>query len=255
MGKVAAPTAIPPVKKLAAPKTKPRIVVEGDSWFRLPFWYPKDVVDYLNEDFDINPLAMWGDTLENIFAQKQYLQVLGAGLRHHLLLSGGGNDVLGSINKYVDKRKAGDTNAKTASKYVRPQFETVIKKLIGYYRGIVVEVRSRINEPVTIYLHGYACAIPRQGGKYLGGPLKKLGFDPDEHAGMCAEIVRHMINRFNEELAKLASSQARVVYVDLRPAFTSKNDWHDDEIHPSSKGARKAATVLRNSINANLAVA
>ena len=81
-------------KKTAAKPTaaafKVRIYSEGDSWFNLPdlpvpvgfpfVWkrYPPDCIDILDKTFEAKPnnTAIWGDTLKNMVAGKQYLQKL-----------------------------------------------------------------------------------------------------------------------------------------------------------------------------------
>jgi lysophospholipase L1-like esterase len=250
-------TGRPKPKGLAAKTTvgTNRVLVEGDSWFHLPFFFPKDAVDFLRETFDVSSIALFGDTVENMLKEKQYVQKLKPRNFRHFLFSGGGNDVLASIGKFVLARKPGDTDPAHAPDYVDKSFETKVANIIKGYRTLATDVRATVGSTVTIYVHGYGNAFPLAGGKYLGGPLLKLGFDAVAHDKLSAAIVAHMVKMFNEALQAFAASHAGVVYVDLRDAMKNKGDWHTDEIHPKATGAKKIANALADAIKANTPVA
>ncbi|MCG7503554.1 hypothetical protein [Mesorhizobium retamae] len=238
---------------LRAARTK--LLAEGDSWFNLPdFIYPKTAIDVLGSDFDVSNIALWGDELEAMVKAKQYRQPLRSGLFGHFLFSGGGNDVLGSIPAYVKPRKSGDTDPAHATDYIKSTFSQKISQMMGFYRTLADDTRDAASGRVVLYVHGYADAIPRKGGHYLGGPLKALGFDSDDHAPLCRAIVAKMVDLFNVALQSFAQSTAHVVYNDLRPAMTER-DWYRDEIHPKASGAKKIAKVLSDAIHANTPMA
>ncbi|MGV1908200.1 SGNH/GDSL hydrolase family protein [Agrobacterium cavarae] len=249
----------PPLKfsaSSAAASTKIKVVSEGDSWFNLPDLlpqYPKDAIDFLSEDFDVNNVALWGDELKDMVANKQYVHILKAGLRHHFLLSGGGNDVLGSIVEYVKKRRAGDTDPENARSYVKPSFADKVEEIIGLFDRVtadICDIRDNRQRRVTLYVHGYAYAIPKPNGPYLGKRLAALGFDPAEVKPLASAIVAHMVNMFNAALKSFAASHANVVYVDLRKVVRA-SEWNWDEIHPSKEGARKVAATFADAIRRN----
>ena len=80
----------PALKTTAAPLVK--VLAEGNSWFNLPdILMPKDAIDILRQTHNVVSVAKWGDTVENMLAQKQYVQKLEAGTFRHFLFSGGGN--------------------------------------------------------------------------------------------------------------------------------------------------------------------
>ena len=244
----------------AAARPRLRIYSEGDSWFNLPDflpWYPPDCIDILDRTFEArrNTTAIWGDTLKNMVAGKQYLQKLGSGNFHHFLISGGGNDVLQDIGKHVLPRRTGDTDPGNAANYVKSSFDDVVGKLTRYYRAIHRDVTTRIPVEVVMFVHGYGNCHPLPDGKYLGKPLKKLGFDPAIHEAFARAIVAELLRRFNKALAAFAASHARVVYLDMRPLLTAASDWNFDEIHPSGAGATKVAGAFKTAIQAHTVVA
>ena len=100
-------------------------------------------------------------------------------------------------------------------------------------------------------MHGYGNCFPLSGAKYLGKPLKGLGFDPDVVPSMARAVVAELVARFNVKLAAFASQHARVVYIDMRASLTQLADWNWDEIHPSEQGATKVAANFKTAINQN----
>lgn len=239
--------------ELAIAKAKPRVKVlaEGDSWFNLPpIIKPKTAMAYLDDTHDVLNLAMWGDELGEMVKAAQYRQSLGSGNFRHFFLSGGGNEVLGNIPKFVTARKKGDTDPVNAPSYVNGDFAKALDGLMKDYAKVIAVVPAG----TVLYVHGYAHAIPVLGGKYLGKPLKALGFDPVEHAAFARAVIAHMIDLFNARLMAFAAAKAGVVWIDLRPVVTG-SDWHTDEIHPSTDGARKIAKRFREAIAATAPVA
>lgn len=232
-----------------------KVLTEGDSWFNLPDLlippYPKDCVDILRRTHNLLNIALWGAEIADMVAAKQYLQPLGAGTFRHFLFSGGGNDVLGSIDKYVSPRNGGDTDPAHAPNYVKPDFPAKVRKIIRLYEALADDVRAETGAGVTLYVHGYANAIPVKDGKYLGGPLQAKGFNPSTVGPLAAAIVAHMVDMFNTALRSFAAGRANVVYVDLRPRMGA-GDWHTDEIHPATSGATKIAAAFSAAIAANL---
>jgi lysophospholipase L1-like esterase len=241
-----------PATSLEAAAAPIKILAEGDSWFNLPnLFMPKDAVDILRETYTVSSVAMWGDTLENMLEQKQYVQKLESGNFRHFLFSGGGNDVLGSIGRYVKTRTPGDTDPTHAPDYVKPTFATKVKNIIAGYEELADDVRQARGSRTVLYVHGYANAVPKPGGKYLGKRLGALGFDPATVGPLAAAIVAHMVGMFNTALQRFAAARANIAYVDLRTRVKIATDWHSDEIHPSAKGARKVAGAFDQAIKAN----
>ena len=91
-----------------------RIYAEGDSWFQFPV-FVNDIIDWLNknEDFLIYSEAYGGDWITNILYEQQYIPALSTYSPQIFLISGGGNDLVGShrLAIMVDK------NSNYRSKY------------------------------------------------------------------------------------------------------------------------------------------
>ncbi|MBK8456831.1 MAG: SGNH/GDSL hydrolase family protein [Phyllobacteriaceae bacterium] len=244
----------PPGKALTAAAkamAQTKVLAEGDSWFNLPFLImPKTAMDFLDQTHDVLNLAMWGDELSEMVKDAQYKQSLGSGNFRHFFLSGGGNDILGSIPKYVLPRKKGDTDPANAPKYINVDFANALNGLMKDY----AKVEAAVPANTVLYVHGYAYAIPVPGGKYLGKPLKALDFDPVAHSALACAVIAYMVDLFNARLMAFAAAKARVVWIDLRPVVKG-SDWHTDEIHPNSNGARKIARRFREAIAATAPVA
>jgi lysophospholipase L1-like esterase len=244
----------PEEPKLESATAAVKVLAEGDSWFNLPdLLYPKDALDILNRTHNVVSVAKWGDTVENMLTQKQYVQKLKAGTFRHFLFSGGGNDVLGSIGTYVKTRKPGDTDPANAPGYVKPTFASKVRGIISGYETLANDVRKTTGTKTVLYIHGYANAIPKKNGPYLGKRLEALGFDPTVVGPLSKAIVANMVGQFNAALKNFAASRAGIVYIDMRPRMTA-TDWHTDEIHPKATGATKIAAAFAAAINANALV-
>ena len=202
--------------RAAAAKAQLKVLSEGDSWFNLPFWYPPTAIDVLDETLDMGRIARWSAEIAVMVAEKQYRVGLKAGIYRHFLFSGGGNDVLGAIPTYVKKRNAAGTDPANPASFVKSTFGGKVAEIVGHYRTLAGDVRAMTDPDATLYVHGYANAIPKPNGKYLGRPLADLGFDPT--SALAKGIVAHMVKVFNTAMIGFAASQSRVVYVDMRHA-------------------------------------
>ena len=226
--------------------TDARVLGEGDSWFNLPaVIYPPTALDVLADTHDVNSIAKWGDELDQMVAAKQYLQPLKSGAFRHFLFSGGGNDVLGSIPKYVKRHQAGKTDP---AHYVNADFTAKMDELMKIYGKLADDVKAATKGGTVLYVHGYANGIPRKNGRYIGGPLESLGFGPE--TALAKGIVKHMVAMFNAALKAFAAGRSNVVYVDVRGAMNA-SDWLADEIHPRKSGSEKIAALFRTAISKN----
>jgi len=232
-----------------------RILAEGDSWFNLPagLW-PPTCIDVLSRTHDVRSIAHWSHTLEGMLAARQYEQPLRSGNFARFLFSGGGNDVLGSLGTYLKRHQDGDTNPANAPNYVKSTFSGKLDEIIAGFRRLAADVRAMGPAGTVLFVHGYANAIPRRNGPYLGRRLAAQGFDPDTTRELSRAIVAHLISRFNEALRHFASTTANVVYVDMRSAMTV-SDWNTDEIHPKETGSLKIAARFAQALAENAPVA
>ena len=211
-----------------------RIVSEGDSWFQYPFQLD-DVIDHLmaRKEFAVRSLGAGGDQLFEMAEDGEVFEAVAEEAPHIVLLSGGGNDVLGDgkLASYLKTFAEG----RRAEEYLKADFEVLAETILGLYQQII-EGLLRQHPDLTILLHGYDYAIPA-GGRWLGEPMATKGIvDP----GTQRDIIRVILDRLNAEFVKLAARfDGSVVHVDCRNLVGEK-EWHD-ELHPTDAGFRKVA--------------
>jgi hypothetical protein len=236
-------------KKIAAHK----IVAEGDSWFRLPqIWpVPKTCINFLQAwGYQINNLAQWGDTLDEITRLGEFWRPIDLG-DDVLLFSAGGNDILGngSLASFLNLFDVGHTRPSDAPYYVKREFFTNLDMVTAKLENEVIKPMDSRHANKKIIMHGYDYAIPRAGGPWLGSPMEYQGLHPTFNAGLCQAIVRLMIDAYNLKLAALASKYRNTfVHLDLRRTV-GRREWFD-ELHGNDAAAKKIATKFAKAIDA-----
>jgi hypothetical protein len=230
----------------------PRILAEGDSWFCYPAELvisgPTDIVAHLGREFAVATQATPGDI---VAAMRDSLTTPGGLLRalqdyeaDILLLSGGGNDLLGDGQLealLAPGRRQLPDYFKTEA--FEDQFWSVIDDL-----DFILRQALDAFPDLKAVIHGYDYAIPSGQGPWLLGPLQRLGVPPDLHQAVIDRIVDWfnraqiaMVDAINREY-----DEVRVVHADLRNS-TLTGQWYD-EIHPTSVGFAQIAARIRNAI-------
>jgi lysophospholipase L1-like esterase len=218
-------------------------VAEGDSWFRLPaFIYPETMLDFAAETRPITNLAHWGDTLNQMITLGQYLPFLRTRKTQFLLISGGGNDVLGqNLEQCLNLFDARFTTPEHASFYVRQLFFDQLDAVERQFMTIVNQVSS-ISPTTRLVLHGYDYARPIEHGVFLGQHFERRGIMPRADGPLCRAIVKFMIDQFNKRLASIAEHYEFVTFLDFRGTILD-GQWFD-ELHPKSAGAKALSVKL-----------
>ncbi|MEL1266341.1 hypothetical protein [Pseudoxanthomonas putridarboris] len=240
-------------KAVGKHKDAARALCFGDSWFQYPP-HPTDLNKqiaklfkgtlFLREGVAGRDSAMWKRALPRI--QRE----IGTYRFHAILLSTGGNDIVGSeLSEYV----------KTASQPQSPgdfpwgeipvavfdhiRLETFGLALRYAVNDIkeVVQFRDLYSPESIIYVHNYDYIWP-SGIGYKLGPFKmepwvKPYLDDvgltDKNA---QRVVTHwLIDQFTRELKAFVSQRANMVLVDSRGALKTQSQW-ENEIHPTAKG-------------------
>ncbi len=237
-------------KNLRRGDQRPILLAEGDSWFQYPLWL-KDVIDYLSADYNIMCLSAAGDELSEMIEDGDYWDYLealsdqGHPIRA-LLLSGGGNDIVG--DPLVDLLNDYDPHGSAATHLNESNVSEMFAEIEAGYIGIIERVRSRFSDlPVVVHGYDYARPLPDQGFKippldgWLGEPMRRKGI-PD--GPLQAEIIKLLIDRINLVLEQLAGREG-VHFVDNRDVVAS--DWHD-ELHPKDEGFKRVAAKFRDAL-------
>jgi hypothetical protein len=230
-----------PVARRAAAAAH-RIVAEGDSWFKLPFFYPKSCIDMMQASGrPVINLARWGDELDEMLAESTFWPYVDSGY-DILLFSGGGNDVLGdgSLASFLNLYDPHHNKPSDASYYVNKAFYDNLDLIMSNLEsGLIVPLKNR-RKGTKLIMHGYDYAIPRPNGPWLGGPMMYQGLHPVDHKLLCRAIIQLMIDAFNLRLESLAAKYSDVfVHVDLRGTI-KEHEWVD-ELHGKDAAARKIA--------------
>jgi hypothetical protein len=236
----------------------PRVLAEGDSWFEHPC--PKDLIEWTGETYAVLSLAKAGDSWGDYFQQEglYYDDRTPTGLYENMrlekpqivVMSGSGNEVLGSIETYVRRF---NPDLPPEQHIIMERFEEVLEYCETwcgkYARGVIAAGAQFVH-------HGYDYPDPRSrsdGGQLLGGPL-------EDHCGIPGPyywraIVNKMIDLYNERIAKLLRSIRGAHFLDLRGtignrnAYQGPNKWYWwDEVHPSPDGSKLVAAKFKDEI-------
>ncbi|OCP05792.1 MULTISPECIES: N-acetylmuramoyl-L-alanine amidase [unclassified Ensifer] len=222
-----------------------RIVEEGDSWFQYPLLLD-DTIDQLSRDDDkaIFSLSGAGDLLGDMAERREYLAALEQTAAQVMLLSGGGNDMLGGgrfasfLLPYAEGKKAKDL-------LNTPLLEVELRRAIAAYRQILTEVRQQF-PTVRVLGHAYDIPYPHSAGRWIGGPLAERGIPLD----MGRSIIELVLGRFAEQLLELQREFTNFRLVDLRGKVDrGRSSWFD-ELHPKNQGYGRAAQAFRDAIDA-----
>lgn len=225
-----------------------RIVDEGDSWFQYPVRL-KDTIDQLSADPDkaVFSLSAAGDLLGDMANRREYLEALEQTGARVMLLSGGGNDMLGGgrFESFLLPYQAGKTGADLLE---MPLVREELRRAIDNYRRILGEVQQRF-PAVLVFGHGYDVSFPLDNGRWLGKPLAARQIPLN--VGRTA--VEAVLEIFATGLAGLEEEFPNFRFIDLRGRVgNSKKSWFD-ELHPEDPGFGRVAKAFREAIAAFLA--
>lgn len=222
-----------------------RLVSEGDSWFQYPFLLT-DVIDWLAGPYAILSLDAAGDLISDMVRQGELVTAVVQERPRAVLLSGGGNDLLGGANLTRALRRfepglfAGD--------YLGRAFEDNLRSVLDGYATLLTRL-ARVAPETPVITHAYDYAVP-SGGRWLGQPMRALGITD---AGLQRRIVREIVDRFHTELSGLTGPFPLLRVVDTRNSVAA-NQWHD-ELHPTDAGYREVAQRFATAIAAAIGTA
>jgi hypothetical protein len=187
-----------------------RVVADGDSWFSLPKFRVKlptvggtgfDLVRALEArgTFEVISVAYWGDTIHEIAKRADYMNaILGEQLQGRqvdaLLLSGGGNDLLGEggLSRVL---KVPSVAGKSAADYVKTDaLGRILRRAIEDYGIILANARANPKTAtLPIFVHGYDYAKPMKL-IWLEDPMDAVGVP---NMDVKRDIVRVVMDAFN----------------------------------------------------------
>ncbi|MCH9669857.1 MAG: hypothetical protein K0U93_00260 [Gammaproteobacteria bacterium] len=220
----------------------PHIVSEGDSWFLYPVLIDETIDQLLLTNQDA--LAIWslgcaGDTLEEMEAENEHWDYTYWNRPDIMLLSGGGNDILGGGNLYylLNRYSVGDTASDLINKRAYAEIDLVVARFSAIFAKMNTSFPS-----VRIITHGYDYPVPKND-IWIEKPLRRRRIPKR----LWKSVIKVMFDHYNKRLASVCASHANAQYVDLRGTVRSSKDWFD-EIHPTSKGFKKIAKKIRAAV-------
>lgn len=225
----------------------PKMVSEGDSWFQHPLL--DDIIDNISRMYPTYCTAAAGDTIRNWFAKGEYLKAVRSVQPRVLILSGGGNDILGDdLKKFLTMFTDGPEGENPA-RFFTPEFAKELDDIADIYRNIFEHFKTeRPDMPILLHSYDYPRPKPANAGKssnWLGQYFDK--FNITRPADRTA-AVKHMIDEFNRRLKKVASKYPdQVHYLDLRNQVRD-GQW-DDEIHPNNSGFQNVSGLFLRKIS------
>ncbi|MDX1407892.1 MAG: SGNH/GDSL hydrolase family protein, partial [Saprospiraceae bacterium] len=227
-------------------RTAPMIVAEGDSWFLFPKPGVRDTLDYLMDAYCLLSLAAAGDEVIHYIQQGELLEEVRTHRPDFVLISGGGNDILGAgVQKFLRKDVQ---HGSIATDFVdETVFNQQMDQLVEGYQMFFDEIKA-LQSDVVIFIHGYDYIrsnppenVIRNG--WVAKHMIAAGIKDPAHRGM---IIRYIVDAFNALMDKLAQDNDHVRYVDHRN--TVENYEWMDEIHPNNTGYRKVANNFMQAI-------
>jgi hypothetical protein len=250
-----------------------KVVAEGDSWFSyLP---AHDILARLRGRvwngwaYEVEDRARAGALLNDMVYGRDLVDTYELIQKHSpdvVLFSGGGNDIAGQelfvmLYHHQAVRMHGTLpriNQSVLRGVVSEVFSQAYHDLIGLLRFKLAQVGR---PDVPIVFHGYGYAIP-DGRGWAGGigplpgpwldpPLTRKGYDREQDAALRREIVRELIDAFNQMLQGIAATHPHTHHVDLRPVLGDQL-W-SNELHPSKRGFFLAARKIEETIRRLLA--
>ncbi|MFP4531820.1 MAG: SGNH/GDSL hydrolase family protein [Desulfobacterales bacterium] len=228
-----------------------RILAEGDSWFAYPRRFllmgkDANIIDHLAREDNLLILntASNGDEIVDMISGEQKIGLLKR--LHHIdfdlvLLSGGGNDIVGRYDfgfllyeKTPEMEWRECINAARLFIKIR-QVELAYRELIER----IIEIRPKIR----IVMHTYDFPIPSDKGYELFDVIpigkswiypyfmQKKIHDPEDQR----KIIRNMLLRLKSTLSKIEKDYPDNVVVVNTQGVLEKRHWAN-EIHPTSQG-------------------
>lgn len=220
-------------------ETGPVVVAEGDSWFLFPKPGVRDTLDYIMEHYRLRSLADAGDEIADYVKNNELLKAVIDEQPDYVLISGGGNDILGAEIKQI--LHSGVRNASDPKQYLKTEvFDQKVNALREAYTGFIEKINV-LRPGVHIYLHGYDYIRSNPDARTIkNGWANRYMIEAGIHDPAHREIIiRYLVDTFNEMLDTLAGQYTSVHYVNHR-GTVGVHEWMD-EIHPNNTGYRKVA--------------
>ena len=223
----------------------PVVVSEGDSWFQHPHPRIKEIIDHLMKDYAIMSLGAGGDTLENYFKDGEVFKALDNEKPQFLLLSGGGNDIIGEEVKELLAENISENDfpeGEQPERFLNAAFPKKINRLAEIYTMIFERVKKS-HPQVQVICHGYDYILPNPNSGWFGPHVK----NKIKKRGNQKALADFLIDTFNNKMIETVKPYPNVHFLDNRSTVEDFL-WHD-EIHPNSRGFFDVALKFHKKLN------
>ena len=223
------------------------MISEGDSWFQHPL--VEEIIDQLMKYYNIYSLGEAGDEIRNYFMKGKFYKALDDVQKKYnrtpriLLLSGGGNDILGEQLLDFVRPKDQVKEKMKPSDYFTDRFKHQLEIIMEVYADIFATTKSKI-PGIDIITHGYDYILPIEKKKsWVNQYLLQQGYTTEEER---KKLITYLIDTFNQRLEALTKQYVYVHYINGRTAV-QPYQWYD-EIHPNKKGFQQIVLKFRQKI-------
>ncbi len=250
-------------KVLDFPRRK-RALCIGDSWFQYPLRSYGDIQTKLAAHYRTK-IVFYDDSTAGRDAKQvptmiqprldsvcEHMKLVVKKPFDFILVSLGGNDVIGQDFAHHLKKKSAPANGTTFPwNAKRPQpvkdflqlnpLKQTFDHVRAAYDGIIA-MRSRFAPGSQIICHSYADVTPSdkpyqfvgiESGPWLFDPMNAVGLtDEDEQR----EVSRWLLESFENLLLDIAKRRPFMTVLKTREELPDYKGWWDNEIHPLGKG-------------------
>ncbi|MBL8300489.1 MAG: SGNH/GDSL hydrolase family protein [Rhodanobacteraceae bacterium] len=234
----------------------PRALCFGDSWFQYPFQavdLNKQLARHFKRTLFLNQSVAGRDSASWKIGLPQVQRAIADYRFDAILLSGGGNDVVGDeLTEFLktpdQPQSLGSTDwgwlPPVVRDYVRLEtFEHALRYAMKDL-GQVVQCRDLFSAQSIVYVHTYDYIYP--DGRGFKGKLKGPWVRPAllavglTDAAEQRNLTNWLLQQFRRVLREFVSQHRNLRLVDSLDVLKSKAQW-DNEIHPTPAGFRALA--------------
>lgn len=221
------------------------VVAEGDSWFLHQLI--TDTLDHLHEDhFNVRSMAAAGDTVANMLAGTQYIDVIRETNADVFLFSGGGNDLLGD-GRIARVLLPHDDGFPVDQLVNQAEFGPLLDRVLSGYTHMLRTLAQEL-PGVRVFSHGYDYLAKIDKGPWIWPYLEEMGYSQER----AKEAVIVLLNQFNSRLEELGRSSQNFNYIKMLNVVNqnglNRGSWYD-AIHPKSAGFERVANKIADAVN------
>lgn len=228
----------------------------GDSWYDYPllnngpFLQQTDLIFQL-QSYGTHPVtslnyAHFGDASTDMMSVPKQERMIAA-LRdkknwlnnkpHGILVSAGGNDVVGRFGVYLDFNDGKNSGLNLQ------RFRLVLDVVKDSYLTLF-DIRDRYAPGTPIFAHDYDFPIPNNVHPACAGPWLKPALDINNWSQADGErIVKEALTRFASVLSELAGDPKNNFHHVKTQGTLNRDEWAN-ELHPTYLGFRKVAKIF-----------